>query len=523
MSKTSVLIFVQSPSHFAEMFRVAQLLDASPRYRPVVFFAALYEGARHDAARCEGLGIEVLTADGPWKQGAAPAAGPVPAPAALPDHLVRRLKAAIYAFAIHLLRLARGDAWPLRALRALGWALVAPFVARFGPALRRGAVRAFGLVYRRAPFALPPDIRAQRIFADLLPGFLGEHGIRLAVLPEDNFFYATNLLVRAIHERGGAAVIVPFTIANRLEWSEAFLREPACDAALLANRIVAALFPAWAHTHRGKRMVLPIQFVLATEFLGTAPPVPWLINSGRADALAAESPFMADYYRRAGLPGRQIRVTGALYDDVLYRGLREAPRHREALYRELGLTPGRPMILCAMPPNQLRGGGRSQCAFRDYGGVLEAFLAALDGLADDHNVIINPHPRITAQEARAFEGRRARVSRRDIADLVPLARIFVASCSATIRLAMACAIPVVNYDVYAYDYDDYTDVPGVLTVGEEAAYAATLGRLARDAREYDRVQALQRRFAEERTILDGRAGERLLALFDEVLSARGSP
>jgi len=544
MPTTSAFVFVHIATHFAEMLRVAELLRSSARYRPVVLFNAMYEGVEADIEACRRRDIDVVTADGYWRY-----LPPQPPRTGLRRFLFRQWRWARakflrgtrsgpvwwlrlgYRAARHgawvaaraLLDLARGDNPAVRALRAVAWVLLAPFVLLLGPQLRRLALASFGLVFRRLPFLLPPDIAAQRYFCRVLPRLVGDHDVRLLVVPEDNFFYFTNLLIRAVHGRGGAAVVVPFTIVNTLEWSEAFYREPACDASLLVNRVVAELFPAWVHTHRGRRLVLPAQQVIAAEYHGAAPPVPWLINSGHADAIAAESPFMADYYRRAGIPERQIRTTGALSDDVLHRGLAQAPQAREALYREAGLPAGRPMVLCALPPNQLRGSRRPQCAYRDYREILEAFVAPLEDLAGECNVVVNLHPRITPEEAAVLEGRRVFVSRRNIADLVPLARVYVASASATIRLAVSCGIPVVNYDVYVYDYDDYRDVPGVATVRKHEDYEAWLDGLTRVLETYAKTQAAIREFARDRVILDGKAGERMLALFDGLLESRAVP
>ncbi|MCW5591330.1 MAG: hypothetical protein KIS74_04490, partial [Burkholderiales bacterium] len=262
MSRTNVLVFVHIPTHFAEMLRVAQLLGASPRYRPIVMFNALYEGVGFDIEACRRQGIEVLTAD-TFKRYLPPRG----ALAGLPRILFglrrrlgwrfrlgfRKAARAALAGAKWLFRLSRSEGVVVRALRTVSWLVLAPFVFLLRAPLRRASVAAFGLVFRRLPFLLPPDIANQRYFWRVLPRLVGENRVGLVVVPEDNFFYFTNLLIREVHERGGAALVVPFTIVNMLEWSEAFYREPACDARLLLNRVIAELFPAWTREHRGRR------------------------------------------------------------------------------------------------------------------------------------------------------------------------------------------------------------------------------------------------------------------------------
>jgi hypothetical protein len=345
---------------------------------------------------------------------------------------------------------------------------------------------------------------------------LDAHRIGLVVLPEDNFYYFTNFYVKAVQSKGGAAIVVPFTIVNMLEWAEAFYREPSHDADLLINSVIAFLFPNWRHRHRGRSLVMPFQQVLCNEYFKTAPPMPWLINSGHTDAIAVESAFMHKYYLRSGIKSHRLHLTGALYDDVLHNAQTHAPSLRQALYQRLGLPAGRPMLLCALPPNQLNGAGRSQCDFSDYLHVIEAFLVPLRSLHTTHNCVLSLHPRINPAVLEALDLREFRIATDSVAGLIPLSKLYIASCSATIRLAINCAVPVVNYDVYRYDYDDYKAVPGALTTEEQVEYNDAVARLCTSPQAYGETRELLHRFATEHALLDGQAGTRLLALMDQM-------
>src|SRR5690606_12345871 len=90
---------------------------------------------------------------------------------------------------------------------------------------------------------------------------------------------------------------------------------------------------------------------------------------------------------------------------------------------------------------------------------------------------VSLHPRITAAEAGIVRRYHLAVSSWNIAELVPLAGLYVASCSATIRLAISCGIPTLNYDIYRYDYGDYDDVPGGVTLDSHARYARAVERM----------------------------------------------
>ena len=105
-------------------------------------------------------------------------------------------------------------------------------------------------------------------------------------------------------------------------------------------------------------------------------------------------------------------------------------------------------------------------------------------------------------------------------ELVPLCDFFVASISSTIRWAIACGKPVLNYDVYRYRYvDDFGKVGGVLTVEEQGDFLAALNRLAEDKDYLREMSAKQRALSERWSYLDGKCCARMVALVRELLPA----
>jgi hypothetical protein len=389
-------------------------------------------------------------------------------------------------------------------------------VKLLAPLLRAVLRPLFRQFYFRFPEYLPADLAAHRYAARSIPHLIERQQIDWLVLPEDNFWYFTHLYIHALHARGGKAVVVPFTIVNQLEWAEAFQYEPACDMRIPVNALLATLFPHWTLVHGDRRLIMPASQVMCHESFRHVPEVPWLINSGPCDAIAAESRFMERYYVQAGISGERVRFTGALYDDILHDTLARAEDSREALYRRHGLPAGRPLVLCSLPPNQLRGAGRPQCEFQDHGALLRAFAEPLLALRDTHNIVFSLHPRLTQDELQCLDGLDAAFTREDISGLIPLATIFVASASATIRLAISCGIPVLNYDVYVYNYSDYKAVPGVWGVSRHAEYASAVADLAAGGQTFQRLRDAQCAFAAEQTQLDGKAAERLLELMREL-------
>jgi hypothetical protein len=474
-----VVLAVSLDSHFHELIRVARLLRESGRYAPIVVFARDYPARARDVATCAREAIACAGARGePIGEDAALPAAPAAGGAAPPRRRLRlavrrlspRLEALLHGLAVHLVEENLVTALPLRLAEA-----------------RRGLAGARALMAR-----LRPD---------------------LLVLAEDTVEYGTAALIRAARERGAPSAIVPFTVATAEEPAETYAHARRFQVRGLGNRLLARLSPRWEHRHRGRRLVrLPAPRALALEMLRLAPPRPWTVHSGFADRIAVESERMLDLYRAEGVPEEKLVLTGAPYDDVLAAARTEAPARRAALLAELGLDPVRPLVVSALPPDQM--GSRAEaCEFPTYADLVAAWVGAL-AASGDGNVVLTMHPRVRPGDVAVPAHPRVRLVARDTAALVPLGDVFVASASATIRWAIACGKPVVNYDVYRYGYADYLGCRGVLAASSKDEFVRALRSLAGDPAARAAAAAAQEAEAPRWGMLDGQSGQRVLRLFD---------
>ena len=111
------------------------------------------------------------------------------------------------------------------------------------------------------------------------------------------------------------------------------------------------------------------------------------------------------------------------------------------------------IILIGLPPDQFGAGKRQGCEFDTYQDLIRFMVGTVTSLSgSDANVLINLHPRINPASVAWLKALGATIIDEPIERLVPLADIYVAVASATIRLGISCGIPVVNYDAYQYDY-----------------------------------------------------------------------
>jgi hypothetical protein len=335
------------------------------------------------------------------------------------------------------------------------------------------------------------------------------------VLSEDNIELDTAIWIAVARRLKIRSMIVPYTISNVAEFAESYVHHPLFQVeASFANRLAAHMFPSWVLHYKERRLLrMPYGKVFAAEMLGLVPPNPWLLNSGFVDAIASESAAMSDYYVAAGIPAEQLVITGSLADDVLAEVSNNLSCRRRALLDQLGFPHDRPMLLCALPPDQ-NTFDRPGCEFADFDDLIGWWgdsLASVNGW----NVIVRPHPKTPPGRVAALSRHGINVCSEDTAALVPLCDLYIASVSATIRWAIACGKPVINFDLYQYGYKDYEGVEGISFVNTKDDFRNTLKLMTTDDVCRIAMAARQLQHAARWGCLDGRSGERMLTFLHE--------
>ncbi len=303
----------------------------------------------------------------------------------------------------------------------------------------------------------------------------------IIVLPEDNIETISRAFVTYGRRNRARTVILPFTIPNPLEPAQFYADDPRHHVRGALSFIVSRCWPKWRFQHAGRPLMrLSCSKALAIEVLGLSTPAPWILNRGGASAIVLDSNAQRDLYLALGFPPHQLRVIGDTYGATLATGLRLARQRRAAVLSQYGMAPDRPLVVCAFPPDQYSGASTRSFEFTSFEALVEAWMQTFHRLGDTVNVIIRPHPRLDLKLLAPHERSNIRVSLTPTVELVPIADLYVASISATIRWAIACGIPVVNYDTYRYRYGDYASVEGVAHVEGADAFRATLSRFLED-------------------------------------------
>lgn len=391
---------------------------------------------------------------------------------------------------------------PLRTRSPKRWLAGAPFRV-----LRSAFGRAIQPLYRinwiRTGHAIASMISAKRHVGPFLRRLKPD----LVITFEDNVGTFSRFLIDGAHRVGIPSIVIPFTISNPLEAA----RDVVTQHQDIWSRLVARCLPKWAFHFEGRTLLrLSPMRVIAMEMLGVSVPRPWILNSGTASLIALDSERARQTYLRWGFSESQLAVVGDPVGAQLYEGLSMREERRAELAIDHAFeTQERPLVVCAFPTDQYHGTDNRAFEFPTYERLVAAWAEALRQMSRYANVLLRPHPRLNPKRLETLEDQGLRVTTRATADLIPAADLYVASISATIRWAIACGVPTVNYDCYRYGYGDYDDAPGVVTVASEREFREATTRFFEDPKYARDLRAQQREASASWGFVDARFPQRL--------------
>lgn len=467
----TILLVVQFSSHFSEISRVVRLLMKSGSYNPILWFKAPYDTIERDLAICNLEGWEYIS----------------PLSISVAPKKKDRIKLSYFRMKLSFFLVMSRDTIKKIKNLAIFTSLNSLYIC-------------ISYYISQANFMRST---LQKIQPDLI------------IVAEDTVGYGLSILIKIGNKLSIPTVIVPFTIANATEPARYFFdfTELILSKRSIKHRIIEYIFPQWVYCYNGRKLLrMSPCNIFSLELLGYAPRNPWIYNSEETSLIAVENEHMYQYYQNEGFPLDRLIITGALTDDIFFEGLMNKETNRTILYKDLNLIQNQPLLLCALPPSQFP----INCEFSDYSELVDYWMKILKSIKG-WNVLVCPHPRQGNDVIELLKKYNIQITQKDTASLIPLCDLYVASVSATIRWAIACGKPVVNYDVYQMDYLDYVDVKGVITVNNKESFRESLWNLTCNHEYYNNLATYQKECMSEWGILDGLSGERMLHLFNDVI------
>jgi hypothetical protein len=280
---------------------------------------------------------------------------------------------------------------------------------------------------------------------------------------------------------------------------------------------IRRLAPEWIKQGEFEGTLLfPPDFIVALESAGIHVNNAWIVHGGTADRLLVESPQMYDLYHSEGLPKDKLVMTGSPYGDFVMDAVADHAEAQAAFRQPRRIMPGACRVLVSWPPSYH--GERGELSeFTTYLEMTRTVLRRLAGLPDTR-VTVSIHPAVGASDRAVVAETGVDVSSEYVLRLIPQHDIYVSYFSSTIRWAVACGKPVLNYDAYKLNLDVYTDAPGVMTTASLDELMRAAADLAGSESSFSKVASQQIEVAGRWGLLDRKAMPRILQELDTLAS-----
>lgn len=279
--------------------------------------------------------------------------------------------------------------------------------------------------------------------------------------------------------------------------------------------LLAWLAPTWIKKGRfAGALIFPLPYIVAREALGMTLRNAWIVHGGYADRLLVESEQMMDLYRSEGLPEKKLVLTGSPYCDSMHRALSDDLAATAAFRRPRAVQPGRLRILVSWPPSYhaSRGGHSEYPTYEEMSRDILTWLSALPGC----ELTVSLHPAVQ-DEMRKFIGRLGvSISDEYVICLIPKHDIYISYFSSTIRWALACGKPVVNYDAYRLGLDVYASAPAFFNVSAADQFKRQVAFLTSSLEGFAKASSDQASVAKRWGMVDGQCMSRILAEIDSI-------
>jgi hypothetical protein len=313
----------------------------------------------------------------------------------------------------------------------------------------------------------------------------------VVIVPNVELGRLIGAVVTEAKARGIRTVVIPYAWVTPVETLAVMRARNDCPVNGAIARWIARKYPRWC---REGRLARPAAEIVAMELLRLPASNPWMPDA-LADIVAVDSEAMRRSYVEDGCIPEACFITGSATHDMMV----SARATRPAGY-----------VLSFLPADQTAHGFPG-FEFRNYWEMLTVWIRTL-AVVDPLPIVFSLHPRMRHLRARLRNELGIEVYDGDSADVIPGARFCVGMTSGVMRHAIACAKPVLYYDVYHYEMDEFGSVPSVVTVTNRSAFAAELRRLATDRDYLGHLEQAARIAAARWGRLDGHAMDRIEAL-----------
>lgn len=340
---------------------------------------------------------------------------------------------------------------------------------------------------------------------------LNDKHIQCLIVGEDGVGGPSRLISMAKTKKV-KTLILPYEYSSRKQIIESLIPSNVrIQKPSLLKAAVCFLFPNWCLEFEGRKLLrLPPVEILLRELTGDSIENPWTVHGGAGHLILAESLKMKNHYLSEGVSESKVTVTGSLTSDEIHRMTRsEIVNNKSYNHRPVG-EPRRLKVLCAFPPSYISERGHL-CEYNSYTALVLDWIGLIESSLKA-DVTYQAHPNLARIDRNTLE-KNIELNSSDIMELISGSDLLVTSVSSIIKTAIQFGKPVVNYDVYKFNYPDYEGTEGVFHVTSRAEFEAVL-------RDFDNPKFREdstRRIIQSAAkwgVVDGKSWDRILEIIE---------
>ena len=254
----------------------------------------------------------------------------------------------------------------------------------------------------------------------------------LAVFAEENFLDFINLFFREIDLKNIKKIVVQYTYGVKQEWLFVF-RSPSIGVLQRKNLSITlsrSLFP----TYVNEQSVLPLAPILVLEMLKISPEDIWSGFIGQADSYLIDS---GEAQSLNLLPGK-IKGLSTLIEPIEISLNPRLVPDRSAQEKKV--------VAVFLTPNQTSQEG--------YQTLINQVLIEVKNSVPNYLILeLYAHPRITVEQLNEIQRRnRVKIESIDFSENIHTFQVCVLFSSALYRIFEYLNIPIINWDIYNYNY-----------------------------------------------------------------------
>lgn len=343
------------------------------------------------------------------------------------------------------------------------------------------------------------------------------HNFELLIMVSDLVQYDSGILIKAFHKHNFKVLTFPLFAANFKEAIFSLNKVPESKISKTLYKILIQykLFSKWVIDFNGKYFIrMPFIKVLVREIMKTAPSNPWSINSGKIDLMCVEGEAVKQLFINYNtLDANKIIITGSLATDKIMYSIEKKNELTQAINLEYGFSLQKKLALVALPPDMFDTVSTKE--FKTYEEMIIFWIENIFSLTN-YNILFTLHPSVDESQFKWFVDKGCKIINSPTIDVIGLCDLYIASISATIQWAIASGKPVINFDVYDTDYDDYKEVKAVLYAKTKNEFKNLLHNID-NLKNLKYYENMQNKNAPDWAIQDTKSHQRIIEIIESNL------